>query len=208
MRTLYADTPSAELAARLGTTIDRVYEKAHKMGLRKSAAFLAAYGGRLNAEHSRGMKTRFREGSVPWNRGKKGLMLSVTSVFQPGTRHGQALRNWVPLGSTRINSDGYLVIKIHDTMSAPQNLNWRAAHRVVWERERGAVPDGFAIVFKPGRRSTELDKITLDALEMIPRAELMRRNSVQRYPDELRRLVQLKGVLSRTINRKEKEEAT
>jgi hypothetical protein len=144
---------------------------------------------------------QFKRGGVPWNKGMKGMApLSPKSVFQPGNRSGQALHNWMPVGSTRVNSDGYLVRKIADVPAAQQHKNWRAEHRLVWEAKYGPVPAGHAVVFKPGRHSTRAEDITPDALEMITRAELMHRNSVQRYPDDLRRLVQLRGALTRMIN--------
>ena len=82
-------------------------------------------------------------------------------------------------------------------------------HRLVWEAACGAVPDGHIVVFRPGRKTTDPDKITLDALELLTRAENMRRNSVHsKYPPEVARLVQLRGALTRQINRKAKEAKT
>ena len=81
-------------------------------------------------------------------------------------------------------------------------------HRLVWMAANGPLPAGHIVVFKPGRRTTELEAITLDAVELISRAENMRRNSVHQLPPELARLVQLRGVLIKTINRKAKEAET
>ncbi len=82
-------------------------------------------------------------------------------------------------------------------------------HRLVWIAANGPVPEGHIVVFKPGRRTTELKEITPDAVELITRVENMRRNTVHaKYPRELARLVQLRGVLSRQINRKAKEAKT
>lgn len=71
-------------------------------------------------------------------------------------------------------------------------------HLLLWEEVHGQIPDGHALVFKDGDKT----HITLDNLELITRAELMRRNSIQRYGKEIASLVQLRGVLLRQINRR------
>ena len=68
------------------------------------------------------------------------------------------------------------------------------------------MPPGMAVVFKPGTRTTELEGIRLECLEMITRRELMLRNSVHRHGPEIAALVQLRGALVRQINRKAKRE--
>lgn len=46
----------------------------------------------------------------------------------------------------------------------------------------------------------------MDRLELVSRAENMRRNSRHtRYPHEVNKLMQLKGVLTRKISQKEQE---
>ena len=71
----------------------------------------------------------------------------------------------------------------------------------MWERAHGAIPAGHAVVFRPGRFTTNPDAITEDGLELVTRAELMRRNTIHNYPPELARLVQLKGAITRQVNR-------
>ena len=85
---------------------------------------------------------------------------------------------------------------------------WVAVHRLVWEAAHGPVPDGHVVVFLPGKRTAELDGITLDVVELVTRRELMRRNSVHQMPKELVELVRLRGVLTRQINTKAKEAET
>ena len=61
-------------------------------------------------------------------------------------------------------------------------------------------------MFRPGRASTDEARIALDALELVSRAELMRRNSRHaRYPPEVNQLIQLKGALNRKINARSKK---
>jgi hypothetical protein len=74
----------------------------------------------------------------------------------------------------------------------------------VWEAAHGPVPPGHAVVFRPGRRSSELARITVDGLELITRAELMRRNTHHNLPPEVSQLIQLRGALNRKIRNRTK----
>lgn len=61
------------------------------------------------------------------------------------------------------------------------------------------------VVFRAGRRTTDPALITPDALELVTREELMRRNTVHRLPREVAQAVQLVGALRRQINRRTKD---
>lgn len=66
------------------------------------------------------------------------------------------------------------------------------------------MPPGHAVVFLPGRRTTELERITLDAIELVTRAELMKRNTLHRLPPEVVDLCRLRGRLLAKIKRMER----
>lgn len=82
-----------------------------------------------------------------------------------------------------------------DTGSTPHD--WRMVHHLVWEQHTGRpVPEGHALVFRDGNPLN----VDLDNLEQVTRAELMRRNTIHRLPEELADVCRLKGVLTRVIN--------
>lgn len=194
----FADSRTDALAVLLGRTYRAVASEAKKLGLKKSAAFLASpAAGRLNG--STGLMRRFLPGQTPWNKGKTFATRgrSAQTQFKPGL----APKNTLPLGSYRISPDGYLEQKISE-LPGPPNLRWKSVHRLVWESAHGPVEPGHVVVFRPGRRSTRLDDITPDALETVTRAQLMARNTVHNLPPELAQLVQLRGVLARKINQR------
>lgn len=192
----FADTKTAELAARLGVDYSQVAKLAGKLGLKKSHAFLnGPAGGRLDGV--RGMGARFVKGHVPWSKGKRLPGHGGATTFKPGTKP----HNYKPLGSHRIGS-GYLQRKITETGYPPRD--WVMVHRLVWESAHGPVPDGYVVSFKSGRRTTDPDQITLDALELLSVRDHMARNSVNRLPKELADLVKLRGAITRQINRKER----
>ena len=211
LRAGFADGRTDDLARALGRSYSTTAQKAAKLGLRKSAEYLASpEAHRLDGV--KGMGTRIQPGSTPWNKGIPG-----STGTQPGCRATQfqkgrpahEARNYVPVGSLRICADGYLERKLTDDPGIAPARRWVAVHRCVWEAVHGAVPAGHIVVFRPGRKTTDPNKITVDALEVLTRAENMRRNSVHsKYPPEVARLVQLRGALSRQINRKAKEAET
>lgn len=196
LRREFATTKTADLAARLGVVYHQVSKRATALGLRKDEAFLNGAGGRLDGV--RGMGTRFQPGHVPWTKGRRMPGHGGATKFQPG--HLPA--NHKPIGSLRIESGGYLQRKVSETGYPPRD--WVAVHRLVWIEANGPVPDGHVVVFRPGRRTTELAAITLDAVELVTRAELLERN---RLPPELRRVAQLRGAITRQINRRLRGEA-
>ncbi|MBP9032546.1 MAG: HNH endonuclease [Pseudomonadales bacterium] len=200
LRALYADTPTAAIAARLGRSIQTVYTNAYKLGLKKTDTFLAS-GMAGRTYDGRGASTRFAPGHRTWNKGRHYIPggRAPQTQFKPGNRP----HTWRPVGTYRVRHDGYLEVKLTDTGYTPHD--WRAVHRAVWEAEHGPTPAGHIVVFKPGRRTAALDEITLDAVELITRQELMRRNSIMRYPPELRQTMKLLAKVKRTIRGKDEE---
>lgn len=169
----------------------------------KSAAFLAsAASGRLTPNDSRGLSGRFQPGQKTWNKGAHfvaGGRSNLTRFKKGGRPH-----TWRPLGTERITDDGTLQRKVSDTGYPPRD--WKAVHALVWEAANGPIPRGHIVIFKAGRRTTEPDKITLEALELVSRPELMRRNSYHnRYPKEIGLAIQLRGTLMRLINKRERD---
>lgn len=199
LRASYADTPTAELAELFGRLVGSVYQKAITIGLRKSQAHLASTAsGRLQQGGGVGKATRFQKGHASWNRGRKGYQpggASVATQFQKGARP----HTWRPIGTERINADGYRDRKITDTGYPPRD--WRGVHLLLWEEHHGPVPPGHAVVFRNGNKAD----VRIENLELLTRRELMARNTVHNLPAAIVQVVQLRGALVRQINRKTKE---
>lgn len=196
VRRWYPHMPTAELAEQLGRTGSSVYQLAYRFGLRKVKAYYRTYdAGRLDGK--RGAASRFRAGHVPWNKGThwKAGGRSAETRF----KKGQKPHSWQPVGAERVTRDGILQRKVTDTGYPPRD--WRPVHVLHWERYRGPVPDGYILVFKNGNRRD----IRIANLELITRAENMRRNSIHNYPPEIKRSMHAVGVLKRVIrNRRER----
>jgi len=192
---LYPNKTCAVVAEKIGRSMRSCYEMAHKQGIKKSAEFLASgKAGRLDGV--RGFKTRFKPGSVAWNKGMKGLDIGGKETR---FKKGQRPHTWKPIGAERITKDGYLQRKVTDTGYPPKD--WVGVHILMWEAAHGKVPAGHAVVFKDKNKKN----IVIENLELVSRRELMRRNTVHNLPAELVQVIRLVGAIKRKINRKERE---
>ena len=154
-----------------------------------------------------GARYRFNPGSAAWNKGIPGSTGNHPNTkrtqFKPG-RSPEEAHNYQPIGSLRICKDGILQRKITDDPALYPSRRWVAVHRLVWEEVNGPMPKGYVVVFKPGMASTDPDEITIDRVELITRAELMRRNTRHNLPPEINALIAVKARLTRVINEREK----
>jgi hypothetical protein len=108
---------------------------------------------------SNGRDCRFRHGHIPFNKGKKKWWTGGEETqFKPGNIPW----NHRPVGSKRINVDGYVEVKIAEPNK------WKSKHVLVWEAATGKVPKGNAIIFADGNRLN----LKLKNLLMVSRAEL------------------------------------
>ena len=207
LRRTYADCPTDNIARSLGRTVGQVYQQAQALGLSKSAEFVARTARERTMQPDHGSRaTRFQPGIVPANKGlrRQGWAPGEMSrtQFKPG-RAACESANYVPLGSLRLTADGYLERKITDDPSIFPARRWVAEHRLVWESIHGPVPSGQVVVFRRGQRTTDADQITADRLECLTRADLMRRNTIHRYPEQVKQVLRLRCKLTRAISAQE-----
>lgn len=211
LRKFYADSPTEPIAMALGRTREQVYAKASALGLAKSEEYLASpHACRLRRGDGVGAAFRFQKGHVPANKGTRrpgwapGRM--AETQFKKGEMAGAAQHNYVPIGSKRISKDGYLERKMTDDPALVPARRWTAVHRLVWEAVHGPIPDKHVVRFKPGMSTAVEAEITVDKLECISLAENMRRNTIHRYPQEIKDAIRSVAVLNRRINNVEKHQ--
>lgn len=212
LRQLYPDLLAETVARELNRPLRSVYDKARKLGLSKSADFLASDLTRRiqRSHHSPAMvANRFPKGLVPWNKGTRGASglhpNTRATQFKKGEMRGAAQHNYVPIGTLRISKDGYLERKVTDNPELVPARRWVAVHRLVWQAERGPIPAGHIVAFKPGMKTAKLEEITTERLECISRGENAQRNHPRARSPELAKLVQLKGAITRQVNRINRE---
>lgn len=113
-----------------------------------------------NAKHRYGAKSgtnvgQFQKGGTPANKGKTWDEMGVSERARANMRRNQFKRGGVPhngaaipLGTERVDPDGYVYVKTSMLSSEPcKNDCWTRKHRVVYEREVGPIPDGCMVVF-------------------------------------------------------------
>ena len=189
----YPDTPMYKLCEMFERNKNSIGRKARRMGLKKSPEYLAGpFSEKMAPGTIRGEKGRFKKGLTPWNKGIKFNAggRSAETRFKKGNTD-----NCAPIGTQRYSKEGYAEIKVK------QPNKWELAQRVVWEKHNGKIPKGHVIVFKDGNK----ENIDISNLELISRVELMKRNSIQRYPPELINVMHTVGKLKRLIREKNSE---
>lgn len=206
----YPDLPMPDLMALLGRSEKSIYSQAHLQGLKRSQQYMDSdYSGRVQRGKldPRMVATQLKPGNVPWNAGRKGWQAGGRSVETRFTT-GMLPPNTLPLGSLRVitSTDGIqqLERKVSDD-PGPAHKRWRSVHRLVWEAAHGPVPAGHIVVFRLGMKTLVEADITLDRVECITRAENARRNHPASRNPEVFKLVQLKGAITRQVNRIAKE---
>lgn len=103
----------------------------------------------------------FEKGSVPPNKGTKGL----TGANRTSFKKGQSPWNKEPIGYERIDKkDGYIHIKI-----AEPNI-FALKHRHIWEKHFGPVPDKHVIAFKNQDKSD----CRIENLILMKKSEMLR----------------------------------
>lgn len=204
LRRCYPSRPTTDVATRLARSVSSVNGKAAQLGLRKAPEYLASPAAH-RFDGRKGVGTRFAEGHRPWNAGMKGWQAggrSALTRFKRGERHGTAANHCMPVGHERL-IDGYVYVKVADVPNVPYTVNWKPTHVLNWEQAHGrALPDGHVLVFRDGNRRNTV----VENLELITRAENMRRNTIHRYPPELRDAMRLAGRVRSKIERLSREE--
>lgn len=200
LRNLYTQAQADICAAVLNCTTEQVWRRARVLGLRRPREAIADLARQKMLQHDHpGRRSQFRRGLIPWNKGThyKAGGRSATTQFRPGRRPEEA-RNYAPIGALRVVK-GCLQRKVTDDQTLFPTSRWVSEHTLVWMAAHGDVPAGHIVVFKPGRRTADEAAITLDAVELISRAEHAIRNRGHHYPPELKAAIRTLKKLRRTI---------
>ena len=108
-----------------------------------------------------GFTGRFEKGNIPFNKGKKGEC--PKGCEKTWFKKGQTPINHKPVGSERIDRDGYILIKVAEPSV------WKLKHRVIWEKANGPIPKNYTVIFLDGDKSNT----DINNLALVSRSELL-----------------------------------
>lgn len=176
LKQLYLNHKASEIAAMFGVNLCVICNNIHKLGIKKGTN-----------------SGQFKKGSEPSNKGQKMRQSTYDKLKKTMFKKGNKPANMKHEGYESLDSKGY--IKMH------HNGRMQLKHRVIWESVNGRMPANCVIIFKNGDNRD----FRIENLECITRAENMKRNSIQRYPKEVKEVIRLKNKLIKKIKEKQNE---
>lgn len=199
LKQLYPTTKADHLAIKFNCPLRRIRNLVHQHGLKKDMNWVRE-NARINMmrpDHP-GRTFLFKPGRESYNKGMKQEeymtpeAIEITKITR--FKEGQMPWNHKHIGHERINSDGYVFVKI-----AEPNV-FELKQRLTWEIHKGKIPKGYNVQFRDGN-PTNCDDIK--NLYLISRKDQLKtENSMYaRYPKELQLAIQAKGALNRQINK-------
>lgn len=191
VREMYPDHFASEIAVLLNRSVASVFCHAKSIGVKSNLEKIRR-AGKMSSSHPNVVASRFQKGGASWNKGVKMRPETYEKVKATMFQKGSTPVNYKPIGTERINVDGYVEVKV-------TRDRWRLKHRVVWEENNGSIPAGHNIQFKNGNKQD----VRIENLYIIKRSEQMRNeNSMHaKYPEELKEVMRLKGQIKRQINK-------
>jgi predicted transcriptional regulator len=193
----YLITPVKALATKIGRSQTFVKTRLEKLGLEIPSEII----------EQRKLDSRKKKGCIPLNKGLKQteymsqeqIQKTIATRFKKGQIHHNAVGF----------KDGDIVTRhSHKDRNQPPYKwirlgkgKWEMYHVNIWKEFNGPVPDGHIIVFKDKNTMNT----TIDNLECITKAENMIRNTLHRYPEEIKKSIQTLAIITRKINRHEKQ---
>ncbi|MGG5506736.1 MULTISPECIES: HNH endonuclease signature motif containing protein [unclassified Myroides] len=193
LKEIYPTTLTQSIADDFKMSIYAIRNKAWSLGLKKDIEWIRD-NSRYNMQFNEGAKrNQIKKGSVPHNKGKK-INKEVYekmkhTFFKKGNVPANAKKDFEEVQRRDSSGKVYWMIKL------PGNKKLLFKHVWIWETTNGKISKGQNIVFKNGN---SLD-CQLDNLECISNAELMRRNTIQRYPADIKQAIRLNSKLKKQL---------
>jgi len=195
----YPTTQSILIAKKLNRSIGSIYNQANLQGLKKTEEFNRSESSGRMKDGQFGKATQFQKNHKSFNTGMKwddfmtvqGKANSLRTTFKKGNLPPNTLHDGMI--TTRTDSKTKRTYKFIRIALA----KWQMLHVYNWEQVNGKLPKGKILAFKGST-----DDCSIDNLILITRAENMKRNSIQRYPEEIKQTIRVLTKLKKTINGK------
>lgn len=143
----------------------------------------------------------FKPGQIPFNKGKKLTDFMSPEAIENSKMHrfkiGNIPKNALADG-TEVTREYKKSGRIYTMIKVPGKTKLIHKSIYVWEtHHKKKCPSQHNIVFKDGNTQN----FEIKNLECLSNAELMSRNTMHRFPQEMREIIQLKGCVTRQINK-------
>lgn len=141
---------------------------------------------------------KFRSGQDSWNKGKK----QSDYMSKEAIKRTKATRFKKGNLPHNTKADGVITVR-KDNRGIPYQFirigsgEWIHLHWQVWFDKNGQIPEGGIVRFKDGNTMN----CVIENLELIDMAENMKRNTIHRYPEDLKELIRLQAKLNRKISK-------
>ena len=113
----------------------------------------------------------FKKGSMPWNKGTKGLTKANKTSFKKGI----IPPNQAPIGTESITKGGYIKVKVGEPNK------WKLKQRYIYEQHYGEIPNNYNIIFADGN----IMNFDIDNLIAVSKSEmLILNNNNLRFEDK------------------------
>lgn len=146
----YLTMTNTEIAAKIGRNKTSVRNKLSKLNLRRPP----------EVRRKLQLRTAFKIGQRPWNKGKKGYRVSPETEFKKGHKPHNT------------KYDGCITIRIHKRTGTPYKYirvaegEWMLYHHYVWQERHGKIPPKHCIRFKDRNTlNCNIDNLTLISQE-------------------------------------------
>lgn len=125
-----------------------------------------------NNKLTNGIFRQFKKGHVPYNKGTK----TVCKANKTSFKKGHVPANYKPVGSERIDEDGYVLVKVQDTGTWQER--WKHKGKIMWEKYHNQeVPKGYAVIFADQNKLN----FAKENLVLISKKELLDMNRKNRF---------------------------
>lgn len=194
----YPSVKTELIAKHLKRSERSVYSMAYVIGLNKSEEFRKSEeSGIFRKGKVIGVEHRFKKGHVPFNKGKK------QSEYMSDEQIKKCSATQFKKGNLPHNTKRDHIISLRTDSSANKKYyhirlgkaKWIAYHTYLWEQANGKLPENHIVIFKDNNPMN----CVLENLEAISRSENMKRNTIHRYPEEIKEVIRLQSKLTKTI---------
>ncbi|WP_395974219.1 HNH endonuclease signature motif containing protein [Chryseobacterium cucumeris] len=140
--------------------------------------------------------SRFLKGHEPMNKGVRMTEEQKERIKHTFFQKGHLPHNTKNDGEISVRKDKRGIVYMYYRVSLSK---WIPLHHKIWMEAHGEIPKGYNVIFK---NKDTLD-IRLENLECISNADNMMRNTIHRFPEELKTDIRKLAKLKRIINKKE-----